>query len=270
MFGRTLGLLGFGSIGQEIARRAHAFGMPIVVWSRRFADRVRSDARSQRRADPDRAPSPEDVAERADVLSVHLALTPDTRGIVNARCSTGCGPARTSSTPRAARSSITRRWPTPFANEQIRVGLDVYASEPAAAAGEFADPILSLPNVYGTHHIGASTDQAQEAIAAETVRIVAAYKDTGQGAERREPREPRRRRRTCWSCATAIGPACWRTCSNICAARDINVQETENVIFEGAEAAVARINLDGAPPDGLLAAIQDGNRDILDLHLVTI
>jgi D-3-phosphoglycerate dehydrogenase len=48
------------------------------------------------------------------------------------------------------------------------------------------------------------------------------------------------------------------------------VQETENVIFEGAQAAVARINLDGAPPDALLKTIQEGNRDILDLHLVTI
>jgi len=51
---------------------------------------------------------------------------------------------------------------------------------------------------------------------------------------------------------------------------NINVQETENVIFEGAHAAVARINLDGAPPDALLREIQSGNVDILDLHLVTI
>jgi D-3-phosphoglycerate dehydrogenase / 2-oxoglutarate reductase len=51
---------------------------------------------------------------------------------------------------------------------------------------------------------------------------------------------------------------------------DINVQETENVIFEGAQAAVARINLDGAPSETLLGSIQEGNVDILDLHLVTI
>jgi D-3-phosphoglycerate dehydrogenase / 2-oxoglutarate reductase len=51
---------------------------------------------------------------------------------------------------------------------------------------------------------------------------------------------------------------------------DLNVQETENIIFEGAEAAVARINLDGAPPEALLATIRAGNSNILDLHLVTI
>jgi D-3-phosphoglycerate dehydrogenase len=51
---------------------------------------------------------------------------------------------------------------------------------------------------------------------------------------------------------------------------EINVQETENIIFDGAEAAVARINLDGAPPQALLDQIQQGHADILDLHLVRI
>jgi D-3-phosphoglycerate dehydrogenase len=50
----------------------------------------------------------------------------------------------------------------------------------------------------------------------------------------------------------------------------INVQETENVIFEGAEAAIARINLDAAPPEALLKAMQDGSTDVIDLHLVKI
>jgi D-3-phosphoglycerate dehydrogenase len=51
---------------------------------------------------------------------------------------------------------------------------------------------------------------------------------------------------------------------------NINVQEMDNVIFEGAHAAVARINLDGAPSELILQQVQDGNDDILDLHLVTI
>src|SRR3954463_12672143 len=74
LFGRTIGLLGYGNIGQEMAKRAHAFGMPIVVWSRRFA------AGQERAGDqpiPMRvAPSPQEAAAQADVLSVHLALTP--------------------------------------------------------------------------------------------------------------------------------------------------------------------------------------------------
>jgi D-3-phosphoglycerate dehydrogenase len=56
----------------------------------------------------------------------------------------------------------------------------VFANEPSGASGAFSDPLVALPNVYGTHHIGASTDQAQEAIAAETVRIIESYSTTGK------------------------------------------------------------------------------------------
>src|SRR5258705_5079404 len=78
LFGRTIGLLGYGAIGQEVATRAVAFGMPVVVWSRRFSER--------REAPPDLpiriATSLDEVAERADILSLHLALAPQTAGIV--------------------------------------------------------------------------------------------------------------------------------------------------------------------------------------------
>src|SRR4051812_49660789 len=82
LFGRTLGLLGYGNIGQEMAKRAHAFGMPIVVWSRRFVtgrDRVQDEPIPMQLA-----ASPADVAARSDVLSVHLALNAATKGIVSA------------------------------------------------------------------------------------------------------------------------------------------------------------------------------------------
>src|SRR5438067_2490489 len=92
LFGRTIGLLGYGNIGQEVARRAHAFGMPIVVWSRRFAT-GKADAADRGEGAPglNEAPVPtqiagtlQEVAERCDILSVHLALNADTRRIVNA------------------------------------------------------------------------------------------------------------------------------------------------------------------------------------------
>src|SRR5947199_6374649 len=62
LFGRTLGLLGYGNIGQEMAKRAHAFGMPIVVWSRRFV--TGGDAVEHAPVPMNLAPSPEAVAER--------------------------------------------------------------------------------------------------------------------------------------------------------------------------------------------------------------
>ena len=126
-----------------------------------------------------------------------------------------------------------------------------------------------MKNVYGTHHIGASTDQAQEAIAAETVRIVETYKDSGK-----VPNVVNLAKKTP---ATHMLVVRHRDCPGVLAhvfdhlrSGNLNVQETENVIFDGAQAAVARINLDGAPPDDLLNRIQNGNPNILDLHLVSI
>src|SRR5580765_6821964 len=79
LFGRTIGLLGYGSIGQEVATRAIAFGMPVVVWSRRFAEGREAPPNLPIRI----AKSPEEVAGAADILSLHLALAPETKGIVN-------------------------------------------------------------------------------------------------------------------------------------------------------------------------------------------
>ena len=119
--------------------------------------------------------------------------------------------------------------------------------------------MLELPGVYGTHHIGASTDQAQEAIAAETVRIIRSYAETG-----RVPNVVNLATRTPATHMLVVRhrdrPGCSRTCSITCAVANLNVQETENIVFEGAEAAVARINLDGAPSVGALRAHQGGEQ----------
>jgi D-3-phosphoglycerate dehydrogenase / 2-oxoglutarate reductase len=267
VFGRTLGLLGYGNIGQEMAKRAHAFGMPIVVWSRRFAsgkERVEDQPVPMRLG-----ASPEDVAAQCDVLSVHLALSADTKGLVNAAVFDRLKPgsyfintARGEVVDHAALERAIR-------DRDLRVGLDVFAAEPTGATGDFTDAIASLKNVYGTHHIGASTDQAQEAIAAETVRIIAAYNSTGK-----VPNVVNLAKKTPASHMLVVRhrdrPGVLAHVFDRLRSGNINVQETENVIFEGAEAAVARINLDGAPAAALLEEMQAGNSDILDLHLVAI
>jgi D-3-phosphoglycerate dehydrogenase len=267
LFGLTLGLLGYGNIGQEMARRAHAFGMPIVVWSRRF---VVGKADVSAQPVPMRfAQTPQEVAERCDILSVHLALNSDTKGLVNASVFETLKPgsyfintARGEVVDYSALEKAVRE-------KNIRVGLDVFAHEPPGATGEFTDAIVALENVYGTHHIGASTDQAQEAIAAETVRIIASYKNTGK-----VPNVVNLAKQTPATHMLVVRhrdrPGVLAHVFDHLRRGDINVQETENTIFEGAQAAVARINLDGAPSSALLQTIQQGNSDILDLHLVTI
>jgi D-3-phosphoglycerate dehydrogenase len=241
--------------------------MPIVVWSRRFASGKENVADEP--IPMQLAASPAEVAERCDVLSVHLALNADTRGLVNAailnklkRGSYFVNTARAEVVDDAALANAIRE-------RDLRVGLDVFGNEPTTATGEFKDAIVSLQNVYGTHHIGASTDQAQEAIAGETVRIIASYKDTGK-----VPNVVNLAKKTPATHMLVVRhrdrPGVLAHVFDHLRNGEINVQETENVIFEGAQAAVARINLDRAPSDALLKQIQGGNTDILDLHLVTI
>jgi D-3-phosphoglycerate dehydrogenase / 2-oxoglutarate reductase len=264
LFGRTLGLIGYGNIGAEVARRAVGFGMPVIVWSRRFSrPGVAANLPFQVAA------SAEQVAEQADVLSIHLALTKETRGVVGASILDRLRPG--SCFINTARAEVVDYDALERAARErgIRVGLDVHRNEPAGSTGEYHDPLLSLPNVYGTHHIGGSTDQAQEAIAAETVRIVAEYMNTGRVANvvNLAIKTPATHRLIV---RHRDRPGVLAHVFDRLRGARINVQETENVIFEGAEAAVARISVDGAPSDALMASIRDGNNDILDLHVVTI
>jgi D-3-phosphoglycerate dehydrogenase len=279
LYGRTLGLLGLGSIGQEMIRRAAGFGLPVVAWSRRFAglDRPLTEQEAhQLGVDPalravaiDLVPTPADVAARADIVSVHLALGPGTKQMVDAaflaRMKPGAYFVNTSRgevVDHAALADAVR-------SKGLRVGLDVYASEPSAAAADFNEPLAGLPNVYGTHHIGASTDQAQEAIAAETVRIVRCYKETG-----RVPNVVNLASRTPATHMLVVRhrdrPGVLAHVFDHLREANLNVQETENIVFEGAEAAVARINLDGRPSPELCDRVRRGNADVLDLQVVQL
>jgi D-3-phosphoglycerate dehydrogenase len=153
--------------------------------------------------------------------------------------------------------------------KKIRAGLDVFAVEPAAAVDEFSDTIAHESNVYGTHHIGASTDQAQEAIAAETVRIVKSFKETGQvpNVVNLAARTPATHRLVV---RHRDRPGVLAQVLDEIKAEQINVQEMENIIFEGAEAAVARINLDRAPSRAVLDRLETSNENILEMNVLEI
>lgn len=279
LFGRTLALIGVGAIGQEMIRRAAGFGMPVVIWSRRFNGERRPMTDIEARAlgveaalrtiSIELAPTPADAAARGDVVSLHVALGPETKQMVGAdflaRMKPGAmliNTARGEVVDSAALAAAVK-------GRGLRAGLDVYATEPSAASGPFGDPIAALPGVYGTHHIGASTDQAQEAIATETVRIIRSYQETG-----RVPNVVNLARRTPATHMLVVRhrdrPGVLAHVFNHLRADNLNVQETENIVFEGAEAAVARINLDGAPSDDLCRTIKSEHADVLDLQLVRL
>src|SRR3989454_1806721 len=151
----------------------------------------------------------------------------------------------------------------------IRPGLEVSAGDPTSATAEFADGIRNEANLYGTHHIGASTDQAQEAIAAETVRIVREFKETGK-----VPNVVNLAQQTPATHRLVVRhldrPGVLATVLDAIKSEHINVHEMENIVFEGAEAAVARINLDNAPSKELLDGLQVGNADIIELDLLEL
>ena len=278
LYGKTLGLLGGGSIGQEMIRRAAGFGLDLLIWSRRYSGQQGPLSEQEvrdlgleaaaRLVKIELAPTPGDVAERADILSVHLALGPETKGLVGAellgRMKRGAMFINT------ARGEVVdhRALEAAVREKHLRVGLDVFANEPSAATAEFSDVLVSLPNVYGTHHIGASTDQAQEAIAAETVRIIRTYQETG-----RVPNVVNLARRTPATHMLVVRhrdrPGVLAHVFDQLRRADLNVQETENIVFEGAEAAVARVNLDGVPPEDACELIRK-NSDVLDLQVVKL
>jgi D-3-phosphoglycerate dehydrogenase / 2-oxoglutarate reductase len=279
LYGRTLGLLGAGNIAREMIRRAAGFGLNIVLWSRRCdgENRPMNDQEARdlgvepalRAVRVDLAPTAADVAARADILSVHVALGPETKGIVSAGLLDRLKPGAIF--VNTARGEVVdyRALAAAVRDRGLRVGLDVFANEPASASADFHDEIVALPGVYGTHHVGASTEQAQEAIAAETVRIIRSYKEAG-----RVPNVVNLAKRTPATHMLIVRhrdrPGVLAHVFDNLRKDDLNVQETENIVFEGAEAAVARINLDGAPRLSLCDRIKAENADILDLQVVPL
>jgi D-3-phosphoglycerate dehydrogenase / 2-oxoglutarate reductase len=263
VFGRTLGLIGLGQIGREMVPRARAFGMEVVAWSRSL------DAGKAASLGVQRKESPAEVAAASDIVSVHVALNAATRGLLASEFFAAMRPG--ASFINTSRAEVVNQEALAAAVREkgIRAGLDVFAKEPTGAAGEFADEIVKLAGVYGTHHIGASTEQAQEAIAAETVRIIRTFKESGQ-----VPNVVNLARSTPATCALIVRhldrPGVLAGVLDAISAAKINVQEMENIVFEGAEAAVARIHLERRPDTELLDRVRAASEHILEISIIAL
>lgn len=261
IFGRTLGLVGLGKIGQEMIPRAKAFGLRVVAWSRSLTDEAAAEFGVER------AESPAAVAASSDIVSVHLALTGGTRNLLGATFFAAMKPGALFINTSRGEIVDEAALMAAMVSRSIRAGLDVFRDEPAGASAEFRPEIAALRGLYGTHHIGASTVQAQEAIAAETVRIVRVFKETGTvpnvvniatSTPATHKLVVRHRDR----------PGVLAHVFDILKAANINVQETQNIVFDGALAAVAQIDIDSPLPHLVLESIRTGCPDIIDVTML--
>ncbi|MDX2017934.1 MAG: NAD(P)-dependent oxidoreductase [Planctomycetota bacterium] len=176
--GLTLGVIGCGAIGKEVIRRAKAFDMHVIGWSRSLTQASARDLGVEFGGN-DRTHLPA-LAAKCDAITIHLPGGADTKQFIDKSFFAAMKPgAYFINTSRGSvvneadlRDAITAKG--------LRAGLDVYDNQPTEPQAPWQSPTIALPGVFGTHHAGASTDQAQAAIAEETVRVVTAFKHTGK------------------------------------------------------------------------------------------
>ena len=252
LHGRTMALLGVGQIGREVSVRARSFGIHVRGWDRALTPEIAASLGIEYAA------SALDACRGADVLSLHLALNPETRGLVGRELLEALAPGafviNTSRGGVVDQDALVQAIRT----RGLRAGLDVFAEEPVGGEGSFPFAIADEEGVYGTHHIGASTDQATLAVADEVVRIVTTFQ----------------RRGTAPNC---VNLSTRSVASHVLIVRHadkvgvlagileslredgVNVQEMDNIIFKGGGAASARIQVTGAPSAACLARIEQSN-----------
>lgn len=238
LMGRTLGVIGTGRIGMAIAQRGKAFGMNVVGWSRSLTEE------KAQHLGIGFCDSLNALAGESDVVSISVAANAETEKLVNAEFLSSMKPgaflintSRGSVVDQDALEAVIKE-------KGIRAGLDVYANEPGSSVADFSPAIVDLPGVYGTHHVGASTEQSQEAIAAEAVRVILTYRETGD-VENCVNLASQTPATTQLSVRHLNRPGVLAHVFQVFGDARINVEEMQNVIYDGAEAAVALMQIGG-------------------------
>ncbi len=174
--GKTLGIIGMGEIGLAFADRAKAFGMnivafdPIAIVNQTEKIKIRIENRTFSFCE-----KIEDLAKISDVITIHVPSNPHTQGMINKEFLNNV--KKNAIIINTSRGDIINDADVLEAikNKNIKLGLDVFNNECPDGTGKFSTELSISPNVYGTHHIGASTEQAQDAIALEVIEILKAF-----------------------------------------------------------------------------------------------
>lgn len=256
--GRTLGIVGLGAIGRAVAKRALGLEMRVVAWSRSLTPEKAEELGLAC------ARSLNELATCADAVSVHVAASANTKHLIDSEFLTAMKDG--SILINTARGEVvdTAALKRAIKDKGLRVGLDVYEHEPAAGDDEFKDGGLAA-SMTGTPHIGASTDQASEAVADEVVRIVKCYVETGIPLNTVNIREK----------SSAIYNLVVRHYNRVgvlarvldlLREEGVNIEEMNNLIFDGGEAASCTLKLDSKPTKALIRKIRESS-DIIQVNL---
>lgn len=246
--GRSLGIVGTGEIGQAVASRARALGMHVSGWSKSFSPQ-RADALGI-----GFSPTLSELAETSDVLSIHLPLTDATRHLINGSVLDALPDG--AFLINVSRGGVVDESAVLDALEAGRLwyATDVFEQEPGASQAPFEDAIAAHPRAVCTPHIGASTAQAQDAVAAEALRVLRDFRDTGVVHNCVNLCDPTggwlltvRHLNKVGVLATVLG---------LLRDAHINVEELENLILTGEVAACAQIQLSGEPSADVLASVR--------------
>lgn len=260
--GSTIGVVGLGKVGQEVATRAHSFGMRVLYYD------VQNYPEFEQQC-PIEKMSLEDLLKQSDWVTLHVPLNQHTRHLIDEHKLKMMKPgARLINTSRGEvvdEESLARA----LAEQWIAgAGLDVYEQEPSSTTGHFTDPVAKFKDLYGTHHIGASTEQAQTAVAAETVRIIKHYLASGE-----VPNCVNLERRKLVSHAIVLRhynrPGLLAFVCGELAQAGINIHDVQNTVLTGAKTCVAHISLQSEPTAETLTRI-DEHELVLSSKLVEI
>jgi D-3-phosphoglycerate dehydrogenase len=172
LYGRSLGIVGLGNIGLAVAERAAAFGMPLLAQAK--GARSEEASRQIEALGIELVPDLVTLAERVEVLTVHVPLKDETRGMIGSEVLDALQPGVLLNTSRAEVVD-TDALLAHLDGGLLHAGLDVFPDEPGAGTAEWRSRLAGHPAVVGTHHVGASTEQAQEAVVAGVVEVIAAF-----------------------------------------------------------------------------------------------
>jgi D-3-phosphoglycerate dehydrogenase len=159
---KTLGIIGFGYIGRLVTRRAQAFGMKVVAYDPFVPTEVGTEM------DVELLPL-DKVLAVADIITLHAIVTPETKGMINAEAIASMKDGVI--IVNVARGKLIDEQALAEALKSGKVaaaGLDVYQGEPPTNS-----PLIGLPNVIHTPHLGASTQEAQHRVGIEIVEQIA-------------------------------------------------------------------------------------------------